>query len=133
MTAYKKLYMGFGLVIGLFLAFAGLLMVTTHVQIQAQFDNPFYQVPILGPVLNFIDPGNAVVEGGLSVEGLGQVFLTALVTIMALGLFVTALLMFILRGPEMLANYAFFAIFLVLGFILTYFMGLIILEGALNV
>ncbi len=128
-----KLFAAFGLILGLFLAFAGLMMVNTHFGIEATVVNPLYQTPLLGGLLNLLDPANAEVEVGLSIEGLGQIFLTGLVMIMAFGLFVIALLMFLLRGPEMIRNYAIFSAFLIVGFLLSYFIGLSVLGGVLNV
>ncbi len=128
-----KLFAAFGLILGLFLAFAGLMMVNTHFGIEVAVVNPLYQTPLLGGLLNLLDPANAEVEVGLSIEGLGQIFLTGLVMIMAMGLFVVALLMFLLRGPEMVKNYAIFAGFLMVGFLLSSFIGLSVLGGVLNV
>lgn len=121
----------FGMILGLFLVFVSLTILNTNFGLEFDVSNPLLQTPVVGPLLGWTGLlGPETFEQGISIENLGQIIFTGILTMLFLGIFVVALIMFITR-PGMILNYAAFAGFFIVAFLAGYWIGFLVMQGAL--
>ncbi len=130
--ARLKAFAAFGLILGIFLVFVSLTLLNTHFGLEFDVSNPLRQTPIVGPLLGWTGLlGPETFEQGISVENLGQIIFTGILVMLFVGIFIVALLMFLTR-PNTILSFGAFAGALMVAFLAGYWLGFLVMQGALG-